>query len=122
MNYRSFYFARQWVKQGNDVTIVAAAFTHERLEVPSVIGDQAQEMIEGVRYIWLSTPAYRGTGIDRVRNMVAFLRRLARLEHNLSSQYCPNLVISASNYHFDSVSAHRIARKCGALFIKEIRD
>lgn len=57
MEYRAYYLAKEWVKQGHKVTIVAATFFHLRLKNPIVEKDYQVEMIDGIKYFWLKTPS-----------------------------------------------------------------
>jgi len=56
MEYRPFYLAREWVRAGHDVTILAATCSHLRMRQPSVTRDLTAEMVDGIRYVWLTTP------------------------------------------------------------------
>ena len=79
MEYRPFYLAREWVRAGHRVQIVAASFSHVRSRQPEVGEAALDETIDGVAYRWLPTPAYASNGIGRVRNIFSFLRQLWRL-------------------------------------------
>ena len=70
MEFRPYYMAREWVRQGHRVQIVAADYSHVRARQPTA-GD---ELIDGIAYRWVATPPYRGNGLGRVRNIWAFLR------------------------------------------------
>ena len=49
MEFRPYYLAREWVKMGHNVTIIAASFSHLRQKSGySVI---TEEFIDGIRYI-----------------------------------------------------------------------
>ncbi len=77
MEYRPFYMAREWVRAGHDVRIVAADRSHIRAVTPAL--DQKSrmdEVVEGVNYSWLKTPAYTGNGFGRVKNMASFVVQL----------------------------------------------
>ena len=56
MEYRPYYLAREWVRAGHRVQIVAADFSHVRARQPQA-GD---EVIDGIAYRWLPTPRYQG--------------------------------------------------------------
>src|SRR5689334_18625209 len=76
MEYRPYYLAREWVRLGHRVTIVASSESHVRTLAPTLDGaPQLLETIDGIDYLWLATPAYRGNGLARVRNMAAFVMR-----------------------------------------------
>jgi glycosyltransferase involved in cell wall biosynthesis len=122
MEYRPFYLSREWVKLGHQVTIVAASASHLRFQAPRVQGELTEEQIEGIRYLWLRTPEYKGNGIGRVRNIVAFLRQLIRYRELLLRDCRPDVVIASSTYPFDTLPGCHLARRCGARFVYEVHD
>jgi glycosyltransferase involved in cell wall biosynthesis len=113
MEYRPFYLAREWVRAGHRVQIVAAAFSHVRTRQPVLPagGTQPQdETIDGVAYRWLPAPAYAGNGFGRVKNIWAFLARLWRESPRLAREFAPDVVIASSTYPMDVWVARRLAR------------
>lgn len=121
MEYRAYYLAKEWVKQGHEVTIVAATFSHLRLKNPTIAKDYQIEMIEGIRYIWLKTPSYEGS-LKRILNMGTFVRKLYKYAWQLANDVQPDLVIAASCYPLDNYPAYKIAKMTGAKFTYEVRD
>jgi glycosyltransferase involved in cell wall biosynthesis len=123
MEYRPYYLAREWVRQGHGVTIVAASASHVRTQAPQLgRGTSMRESIDGIDYVWLATPAYHGNGIARVRNMAAFLWRLHRAGAGLARSVRPDAVIASSTYPLDIWPAWRIARRAGARLLFEVHD
>ncbi len=118
MEHRPFYMAREWVRAGHDVTILAATQSHLRHRTPEA-GD---EWIAGIRYRFVETPAYQGNGLGRVRNMLAFTGRLWQDAAQLARELKPDVVIASSTYPLDLYPARRIARKAGARLIYEVHD
>ena len=57
--------AREWVRLGHSVQIVAASHSHVRARQPAP-GDQ---LLDGIHYRWLRTPAYQGNGLGRAWNI-----------------------------------------------------
>jgi len=123
MEYRPYYFAREWVRQGHKVLIVACSESHVRSRQPEM-GDAAvrAEQIDGIDYLWLRGAPYRGNGVDRVWNMVTFLVGLYRQGRQIAEQFCPDLVIASSTYPMDIWPARRIARLAGARLMHEVHD
>jgi len=122
MEYRPFCLAREWVKLGHQVTIVAASYSHLRTQAPKVSGTMTREQIEGIQYIWLRTPSYRGNGIGRVLNMLVFIGQLLRYQVNLVHDGKPDAVIASSTYPLDIVPAYCIAKRARAKLIFEVHD
>lgn len=59
MEYRPYYLAREWVKEGHNVFIVASSYSHLRLKNPELDKSIKEEEIDGIRYIWLRTIKYK---------------------------------------------------------------
>lgn len=122
MEYRPFYLAREWVRMGHDVTIVAATYSHLRLRQPGSRRDLAEELVDGVRYVWLTTPSYAGNGFRRALNIGVFMAKLLLRARTLRRRYAPELVIASSTYPIDNVAARRIAAGSGAPVVYEVHD
>ncbi|MEN6406733.1 MAG: glycosyltransferase family 4 protein [Thermoguttaceae bacterium] len=122
MEYRPYYLAREWVRMGHNVTIAAASFSHLRIQQPGVDGDWSEETIDGVRYVWLKTPAYEGNGVGRVFNMLAFNRQMRRHEAEVLDGVKPDAVIASSPHPLVIYPARRIAAKYEAKLVFEVRD
>jgi len=122
MEFRPYYLAREWVKLGHTVQIVAASWSHVRSVQPEVGGATRDETIDGVAYHWLPTPPYAGNGIGRVRNIATFLVRLWREAGHWVRDFRPDVVIASSTYPMDIWVARRIARRSGAKLVHEVHD
>lgn len=118
MEYRPYYLAREWVRVGNKVTIVAATFSHVRTKQPQ----KAHEEVDGIAYIWLPTPSYRGNGLSRIKNIWSFLHQVWQLAPALVTKYKPDVVIASSTYPMDIWVAKRIAQMAKAKLIYEVHD
>jgi len=118
MEYRPYYMAREWVKAGHKVWIVAADHSHLR-QVPTTTGIQE---IDGITYRWISTPAYQGNGIIRVLNIRAFCGKLNDLSGWIKSDVRPDVVIASSTYPMDIWPCRNIAQQNGARLVWEVHD
>jgi glycosyltransferase involved in cell wall biosynthesis len=122
MEYRPYYLAREWVLAGHRVQIIAAAHSHVRSRQPAAALQPVDEMIAGIAYRWLPTPAYAGNGLGRVKNIWAFLSRLWREAPQLARAFKPDVVIASSTYPMDIWIARRIARLARAKLVYEVHD
>jgi glycosyltransferase involved in cell wall biosynthesis len=122
MEYRHFYLAREWVKLGHKVTIVAASFSHLRTVNPDIKQNNGNEVIEGIQYIWLKTPIYRGNGVKRVLNLLTFAILLYTHAPEFIHNYHPDLVIASSPHPFIIYGANKIASFSKAKLFYEVRD
>jgi glycosyltransferase involved in cell wall biosynthesis len=122
MEYRPYYLAREWVRLGHRVQIVAAAQSHVRTVQPRLMGRRMNEMIDGIHYLWYGVPEYFGNGIGRVRNMATFVFNLFVESRRLAESFKPDVVIASSTYPMDIWPAHRIAKIAGAKLVFELHD
>lgn len=118
MEYRPYYLAREWVRAGHRVQMLAADFSHVRARQP-VAGD---EVLDGIAYRWYRTPPYQGNGLGRVRNIWAFCRAVWRDTPRLVREFRPEVVIASSTYPMDIWVARRLARRAGARLVYEVHD
>ncbi len=122
MEYRPFYMAREWVKLGHNVTIVGGSYSHVRTEQPEIAGSVTEENVDGIRYVWLKTPFYRGNGTRRVLNIFSFVFRLWWHSRRVAGDFPPMVVIASSTYPLDIFPANRIAEKYRAKLLFEVHD
>lgn len=124
MEYRPYYLAREWVRAGHKVTIVASNLSHIRNKniVMADNEDYVRENIDGIEYIWCKTTPYGENGLKRVINIFSFLKKVKRLKAEFVNQFKPDLVIASSTYPFDTLIANSIAKASGAKFVYEVHD
>lgn len=122
MEYRPYYLAREWVRQGHRVRIVAGSFSHVRSRQPEVGRSPCLQAINGIEYHWFPIPAYQGNGLGRVRNIWAFLRQVAWQAPALVRELRPDVVIASSTYPMDIWVARRLARLARARLVFEVHD
>jgi glycosyltransferase involved in cell wall biosynthesis len=122
MEFRPYYLAREWVRAGHRVQIVAGAHSHVRSTQPALHGTPLDENIDGIAYRWLPTPAYSGNGVGRVRNIAAYLWGVWRQTGFWVKEFKPHVVIASSTYPMDIWVARHIARRAGARLVHEVHD
>jgi glycosyltransferase involved in cell wall biosynthesis len=122
MEFRPFYLAREWVRAGHEVTIVAASHSHVRAVQPELGGAPREEWIDGVRYRWLPTPTYGGNGVGRLRNILSFLHQVRGDAWRLTRELRPDAVIASSTYPMDVWVARKLARLAKAKLVYEVHD
>lgn len=118
MEYRPYYLAREWVRAGHRVQMLAADYSHVRARQPRA-GDDS---LDGIAYRWYATPPYQGNGLGRVKNIAAFLRAVWADTPHLLRSFKPDVVIASSTYPMDIWVARRIARRAGARLVFEVHD
>jgi glycosyltransferase involved in cell wall biosynthesis len=121
MEYRPYYLAKEWIKLGHRVTIVASTQSHIRMKNPDFLEKTTRENIDGINYIWIKTRKYTGNGIDRVLNMIDFIKGVYLIIPKLIKDKL-DAVIASSTYPLDNYPAYKIAKQSGAKFIYEVHD
>jgi glycosyltransferase involved in cell wall biosynthesis len=122
MEYRPYYLAREWVKGGHNVRILAASHSHYRAHQPEMNAAIQEEILDDISYRWYRTPEYSANGIGRVRNIVIFLWKVVMDEKRIVDEFKPDVVIASSTYPMDIWPARRIARRAKAQLIYEVHD
>ncbi|VVE20305.1 glycosyltransferase WbuB [Pandoraea eparura] len=121
MVYRNYVHAREWVKAGHEVTVVAASYSHTRREQPVVPGAHALEHIDGIRYLWLRTPTYSPKSmLGRVLSMFWFTIRMYGRHPVLRESY--DVVMLSVPQPFAVYPTRAIARRSAAPLVLDIRD
>ncbi|MBL8327711.1 MAG: glycosyltransferase family 4 protein [Rubrivivax sp.] len=106
MEYRPYYLAREWVRSGHTVRILAASFSHVRARQP----EPGDEIVDGIEYHWLPAPPYQGNGLGRVRNIMAFMSQVWAQAQALADGFQPDAVIASSTYPMDIWVARRVVQ------------
>jgi glycosyltransferase involved in cell wall biosynthesis len=122
MEFRPYYFAKEWIKQGHNVTIISASFSHLRNTQPICNIEVTDESIDGVNYLWLKTSKYEGNGVGRIINMFQFLYILRKRSKEIADKCNPNVVIGSSTYPLDIIVCKRLAKFSNAKLCYEVHD
>ena len=63
MEFRPYYLAREWVRLGHRVRIIAASYSHVRTKQPNIARSWTREILDGIEYDWVETHAYQGNSM-----------------------------------------------------------
>ena len=124
MEFRPYYFAREWVKAGHRVDIIAADYSHLRRMNPEVGHDFQEDIIDGIHYHWIKTRTYEGNGAKRAITMAQFVSKLWFNAGRIIKEMDPDAVICSSTYPLDTYVGQRIRResKKKVKLIHEVHD
>ncbi len=122
MEFRPYYFAREWQKMGYKVRIVGASFSHLRKNNPVIKKDFELQSIDGIEYQWVKTGIYQGNGAARALTLFEFCTKLFIHAKTLVKEFRPDVVISSSTYPLDTYPTQRITKCSGAKYIHEAHD
>lgn len=124
MEFRPYYLAKEWIKMGHRVSIIAGDYSHLRQRNPNVKRDLQNENIDGISYYWIKTGAYEGNGIKRALTMLRFVIKVYAYAKRIVSELQPDVVISSSTYPLDTYAGQRIRKisKKKVKLIHEVHD
>jgi len=121
---RHYDFAKELVKRGHSVTIVASSFHHTKYQEMKKYGEGEYllEEVDGVKFIWFKTPAYSSNGIGRVINMLSYTLKALKFMPKLSQNKPPDIIVGSSVHLFAVWAAYRLSLRYKVPFIMEVRD
>src|SRR5690554_882547 len=119
---RHFQFARYLKDQGWRAVLIASSAEHisgkQKLEKNESF---RHELISGVDFHWLRTPAYQGNGFQRMVNMLAYTIQAVRPSATKDLPP-PDVIIGSSVHPFAALAAWWLARRHRVPFVFEVRD
>jgi glycosyltransferase involved in cell wall biosynthesis len=121
MEFRNFYFAKEWVKKGFNVYIITASYMHLFKTFPKIKGNFTFEKIDGINYLWIKVPKY-GESTNKKRVLKWFIFTLKLFFLPVKKMKKPDVVIASPMAPFLVIPAYKIAKKYNAKFIFEVKD
>lgn len=121
---RHHNLAKQLIKLGHEVLILASTFNHYEYQfvAEGIQQTKSTQVIDGVPIAWISTPSYKGNTIMRLWSMICFSWKLLAIKKHLKSIEAPDVIIGSSPHLFAALSAAKLAKKFKVPFVLEIRD
>ncbi|MDC0251929.1 glycosyltransferase family 4 protein [bacterium] len=119
---RTWRVAEGLAKGGFRCILISASHHHIRSE--EIAADEIETLVseqDGYEFFAVSTRAYVGNGLDRMRNMHDFYRGLKRLFLGTALPK-PDLVIASSPHPFTFLFANWAKKKTGVAVVLEERD
>jgi glycosyltransferase involved in cell wall biosynthesis len=117
---RPSLFAKNLMKMGHEVVIIAASTVHNSNE--NLITDNKRTKLlisDGIPYYLIKCPGYQGNGISRIVNIICFAQRLPKMVSALEK---PDVIVTTS---FDPLSCYagiKYAKRKNIKAVAEIAD
>ena len=120
---RHYDFAKELIKRGHSVTIVASSFHYSKYKEMKDYKDKDYlcEKIDGIDFIWIKTPAYFGNGISRVKNMISYTYKVLKYIPKLDLSK-PDIIVGSSVHLFTVWAAYKLSCRYNTPFVMEVRD
>lgn len=122
MTFRHYYLGKEFVKQGNNVTIVTASYSHFLNKFPEMDNRTYKtEEIEGITYLWIRVIKYsKSFDKKRVLKWFEFMSKLFFISKYLDAK--PDIIICSPTAPFSILPAYYLSKKYDAKLIFEVRD
>ena len=121
---RQTNFAKNMMKLGHEVRIFCASSVHNR-DI-NLIEDNTlyrEDVVDGVRYIYIKCRQYTGNGISRILNMEEFARKLPKVcKHYAETEWKPDGVLACSMTLQACLASIRTAHRYGAKAVAQYTD
>ncbi len=120
---RHYDFAKELIKRGHSVTIVASSFHYSKYKEMKDYKDKNYlcEKIDGIDFIWIKTPPYFGNGISRVKNMISYTYKILKYIPKLDLSK-PDIIVGSSVHLFAVWASYKLSCRYQTPFIMEVRD
>jgi len=120
---RHYDFAKELIKRGHSVTVVASSFHYSKYKEMRDYKDKEYlcEKIDGIDFIWIKTPAYFGNGISRVKNMISYTYKALKYIPKLNLLK-PDIIVGSSVHLFAVWAAYKLSCRYNTPFVMEVRD
>ena len=118
---RPSLFAKNLIKMGHNVTIIAASTVHNSESENLIKSKEKVKKIidDGIPYVLINCTPYQGNGLNRVRNILDFSKNLPKVLDMLEK---PDVIVSTTFDPFTCYAGIKYARKYGITAIAEIAD
>lgn len=121
---RHYGFAKSLVKFGANPTIFCASTIHNSNEtIPMDNQRYVLDQTNGIPFVFIKTPEYKGNGKSRILNIIVFYRNLFSVARQYAKQFGkPDVILASSVHPLTLIAGIKISRKFGIPCICEIRD
>jgi len=120
---RHYDFAKELISRGHNIVIISSSFHYSKYSELKEYGDSKyiNENIDGIQWVWLKTPPYRGNGIARVKNMLSYTYKAVSILPTINLPK-PDIIIGSSVHLFAVYAAYRLSLRYKIPFVMEVRD
>ncbi len=118
---RPSLFAKNLIKMGHEVTIIAASTIHNSNSKNLIEDNEKVRTIvdDGIKYVLINCISYQGNGINRIKNIWQFAKRFPKVLDTLEK---PDAIVATSFDLFTCYEGIKYAKRHGIKAIAEIAD
>lgn len=120
---RHYWFAKQLLKSGYDVTVFSATTFQNKDEIDTNGELYTVNSVDNIPFVFVKTIQSEGNGIKRILNMSFFYKNLFPVTKAFAKQYGkPDIILASSVHPLTMVAGIQIAKRYKVPCICEIRD
>lgn len=121
MVYRSYYLAKEMIRQGHRVIVISGSYSHLFRKFPDMKSTHQFEIIDGIEYLWINVSPYgKSISVGRFKAMLQFAQRLKSVPMDKMGR--PDAIILSSPSLLPVRTAYKWSRRFKAKFLFEVRD
>ncbi len=119
---RHFGLARHLFGLGWHATVIAASVEHGTGRQRLASDEKTRiQSFDGVSFLWVKTPHYKGNGVDRILNILSYTFRVLLPGYTVDLPR-PDVIVGSSVHPFAAVAGALLAKRHGVPFVFEVRD
>jgi glycosyltransferase involved in cell wall biosynthesis len=121
---RHYWFAENLFKGGYNPVIFCASTNHFYDENIDTQGEKyITASMNGIPFVFVRTPDYKGNGSKRIQNMFAFYKNLFPIAREYAKVHGkPDIILASSVHPLTLIAGIKIAKKLKVPCICEVRD
>lgn len=118
---RHYYFSKNWIEKGYNVTIISGSFNHMFTKMPEAPNLFNFESVNGTRFCWVKTPIYNPKSVMRFWSFLVFALKVYFLPVKVLGK--PDVIVVSSMPIFPVLTGYFLKiRYSASRFYFEIRD
>ena len=120
---RHYWFAKQLLKSGYDVTVFSATTFQNKDEIDTNGELYTVKIVDNIPFVFVKTVQSEGNGLKRILNMSFFYKNLFPVTKEFAKQFGkPDIILASSVHPLTMVAGIQIAKRYKIPCICEIRD
>ncbi|MDO4729279.1 MAG: glycosyltransferase WbuB, partial [Bacteroidota bacterium] len=120
---RHYFFAKELAKLGYKATIINAAYSHRIHNAKLIKEPYIKFYDDGVCFISVKTPFYKGNGLKRIINMLSFTKNLIKYSKGILKEIGGiDYIVMATPHPFQFFGAKFISIRSSAKLIIDVKD
>jgi glycosyltransferase involved in cell wall biosynthesis len=118
---RHYYFSKNWIAKGYEVTIISGSYNHVFHKLPDAPKQFNMEVYDGTPFCWVKVPHYNPKSVTRFWSFMVFAFKILFLPTSKLGK--PDIIVVSSMPIFPVLTGHwlKLRHKSNGLFF-EIRD